>query len=141
MRSLVFPALLGCSVVLMLAMLLAVFELPAQPARARLGDGSAGRVLLTASVSGTDTLLASPSQSLQRYGRGEIFLDHEFMEMISEDEKGLCLDLERLQLAADRLALLDRRDLDFADHPWVPPAVSGRRERRATFVLAAERHD
>jgi len=59
-------------------------------------ERSDGRVLLTASVSGTDTLLASPSQSLQRYGRGEIFLDHEFMEMISEDEKGLCLDLERL---------------------------------------------
>jgi inward rectifier potassium channel len=54
------------------------------------------RVLLTATVSGTDTLLASPSQALQRYGRDEIRLDHEFIEMISEDEDGLCLDLKHL---------------------------------------------
>lgn len=53
-------------------------------------------VLLTATVNGTDMLLASPSQSLQRYGRDEIRLDHEFVEMISEDEDGLCLDLSRL---------------------------------------------
>jgi inward rectifier potassium channel len=57
---------------------------------------SDARVLLTASISGTDTLLASPSQALQRYGRDEIRLDHEFVEMISEDEYGLCLDLTRL---------------------------------------------
>src|SRR5947208_14242798 len=50
-------------------------------------------VLLTASVSGTDTLLASPSQAVQRYGRDEIRVDHEFVEMISEDQDGLCLDL------------------------------------------------
>lgn len=54
------------------------------------------QVLLTASVGGTDTLLASPSQSLQRYGRGEILKDHEFVEMISEDEDGICLDLGNL---------------------------------------------
>jgi inward rectifier potassium channel len=54
------------------------------------------RVMLTASVSGTDMLLASPSQSLQRYGRAEIRTDHEFVEMISEDETGLRLDLTRL---------------------------------------------
>lgn len=55
-----------------------------------------GPVLLTASVSGTDMLLASPSQALQRYGRSEIKADHEFVEMISEDEEGICLDLTRL---------------------------------------------
>lgn len=53
-------------------------------------------MLLTASVSGTDMLLASPSQSLQRYGRNEILADHEFVEMISEDEDGICLDLKNL---------------------------------------------
>jgi inward rectifier potassium channel len=57
------------------------------------------RVLLTASVSGTDMLLASPSQALQRYGRDEIRVDHEFVEMVSEDEDGICLDLTRLHEA------------------------------------------
>jgi inward rectifier potassium channel len=52
-----------------------------------------GPVLLTASVSGTDMLLASPSQAVQRYGREEIMADHEFVDMISEDENGICLDL------------------------------------------------
>src|SRR5438132_14190627 len=57
MRSLVFPALLGCSVVLMLAMLLAVFEVPAQPARARVGSEVAGGGLLTA----TPTTVCPPA--------------------------------------------------------------------------------
>jgi inward rectifier potassium channel len=57
---------------------------------------SGERVMLTASVSGTDMLLATPSQTLQRYGRAEIRVNHEFVEMISEDEKGLRLDLTRL---------------------------------------------
>ena len=52
--------------------------------------------MLTANVSGTDMLLATPSQSVQRYGRAEIYRDHEYVEMISEDEKGLRLDLTRL---------------------------------------------
>jgi inward rectifier potassium channel len=53
-------------------------------------------VLLTATVSGTDMLLASPSQALQRYRGSEILPDHEFAEMISEDEDGICLDLRNL---------------------------------------------
>ena len=57
------------------------------------GDGP---VLLTASVSGTDMLLASPSQAVQRYGRDEIMADHEFVDMVSEDENGICLDLRLL---------------------------------------------
>jgi inward rectifier potassium channel len=57
---------------------------------------SSERVMLTASVSGTDMLLAAPSLTLQRYGRAEIRTDHEFLEMISEDERGLRLDLTRL---------------------------------------------
>jgi len=55
-------------------------------------------VLLTASVSGTDMLLASPSQSLQRYVREDILPDHEFVEMISQDEDGISLDLKNLHL-------------------------------------------
>ncbi|MGN6059061.1 MAG: ion channel [Sphingomicrobium sp.] len=54
------------------------------------------RVMLTANVSGTDMLLATPSLTLQRYGRADIRRDHEFLEMIAEDEKGLRLDLTRL---------------------------------------------
>ena len=57
---------------------------------------SSERVMLTASVSGTDMLLATPSQTLQRYGRDDIRPDYEFAEMISEDDKGLRLDLTRL---------------------------------------------
>jgi inward rectifier potassium channel len=57
---------------------------------------SGDRMLLTANVSGTDMLLATPSQMLQRYGRTEILVDHEFVEMISEDEQGIRLDLSRL---------------------------------------------
>ena len=40
------------------------------------------RVMLTANISGTDMLLASPSLSLQRYQRVQIRVDHEFVEMI-----------------------------------------------------------
>jgi inward rectifier potassium channel len=50
-------------------------------------------LLLTASVSGTDMLLASPSQAAQRYRQTDIWIDHEFVEMISADENVLRLDL------------------------------------------------
>lgn len=53
-------------------------------------------LLLTATVSGTDMLLASPSQSLQRYRGNEIFANHEFIEMISQDGDGISLDLRKL---------------------------------------------
>jgi inward rectifier potassium channel len=53
-------------------------------------------VLLLASVSGTDMLLASPSQAVQRYGRDNIRIDHEFVEMVSEEKDGICLDLSLL---------------------------------------------
>lgn len=53
-------------------------------------------VLLLASVSGTDMLLASPSQAVQRYNHHDIRLNHEFVEIVSEDEDGICLDLTRL---------------------------------------------
>ena len=55
-------------------------------------------LLLTASVSGTDMLLSSPTQALQRYWQGDVHLDHEFDEMIFEDDNSLRLDFSRLNL-------------------------------------------
>ena len=52
--------------------------------------------LLTASISGTDMLLNSPSQSLQRYWRDDVQLDHEFAEMVFQEEDALRLDFARL---------------------------------------------
>ena len=52
--------------------------------------------LLTASISGTDMLLNSPSQSLRRYWRDDVQLDHEFAEMIFQEEDALRLDFTRL---------------------------------------------
>lgn len=53
-------------------------------------------LLLTATVSGTDMLLASQSQSLQRYLHGDVRLDQEFAEMVFEDHGDLRLELARL---------------------------------------------
>jgi inward rectifier potassium channel len=53
-------------------------------------------LILIANVSGTDMLLASPSQALQRYGRREICVDHEFVEMVTLDDGGFTLDLSKL---------------------------------------------
>jgi len=55
-------------------------------------------LLLTASVSGTDMLLSSPTQALQRYWQGDVHLDHEFDDMIFEDDDALRLDFSRLNL-------------------------------------------
>ena len=57
---------------------------------------SGDHVLLTASVSGTDMLLANPSHAVQRFGRDQIKTDSEFVEMLSEDEHGISLDLRLL---------------------------------------------
>ena len=55
-------------------------------------------LLLTARVTGTDMLLSSASQSLRQYLRGDICPDHEFAEMIFEEEGALRLDFNRLDL-------------------------------------------
>jgi inward rectifier potassium channel len=55
-------------------------------------------LLLIASVSGTDMLLSSASQSLQRYWREDVHLDHEFADMIFEEDSALRLDFSRLDL-------------------------------------------
>ena len=57
-----------------------------------------GPFMLTASVSGTDMLLSSASQSLQRYWQGDVHLDHEFAEMVFDEENALRVDLSRLDL-------------------------------------------
>jgi inward rectifier potassium channel len=63
-------------------------------------------LLLTATVNGTDMLLASSSQAVQRYRQGDVRLDHEFAEMISADDNVLRLDFGQLDetqpLAAER---------------------------------------
>lgn len=55
-------------------------------------------LLLTASVSGTDMLLASPTQSLQKYLDADVRVDHEFAEMVFEEDNGVRLDFSRLDL-------------------------------------------
>jgi len=53
-------------------------------------------MLLILNVSGTDMLLASSSQAVQRYGRKEIHLDHDFVEMVTVEDDGFTLDLSKL---------------------------------------------
>jgi inward rectifier potassium channel len=55
-------------------------------------------LLLIANVSGTDMLLSSASQSLQRYWHGDVRLDHQFADMIFEEDGALRLDLSQLDL-------------------------------------------
>ena len=59
---------------------------------------SGSPLLLTASVSGTDMLLSSTSQTLQRYWREDLRLDHEFADMIFDEESALRLDFTRLDV-------------------------------------------
>jgi len=51
------------------------------------------RFLLTATVNGVDTLLASGSQGGQRYGREDIRVDHDFVDVISDESGTMHLDL------------------------------------------------
>ena len=57
-----------------------------------------GPLMLTASMNGTDMLLSSASQSLQRYWQGDVRLDHEFAEMVFEEGNALSVDFSRLDL-------------------------------------------
>jgi inward rectifier potassium channel len=54
--------------------------------------------LLTASVAGTDMLLNSPSQSLQRYWRGDVHPNHEFGQMVFREEDDLRLDFTQFDV-------------------------------------------
>lgn len=51
------------------------------------------RFLLTATISGVDTLLASPSQGDHRYGREDVRVDHEFVDVMSDQNGTMQLDL------------------------------------------------
>jgi inward rectifier potassium channel len=55
-------------------------------------------LLLSATVSGTDMLLAGLTQSLQKYSEADVCIDHEFSDMIFDEEDGVWLDLNRLDL-------------------------------------------
>ena len=41
--------------------------------------------LLMVSIGGVDTLLASPSEGGNRYDRDHVMIDHEFVDVISND--------------------------------------------------------
>jgi len=58
-----------------------------------LGDD---RFLLTVTIGGLDTLLASPSQGGARYDREHVLFDHEFVDVISDENGMIRLDITRL---------------------------------------------
>lgn len=61
-------------------------------------DALAGhdRFFLMVSIGGVDTLLASPSQGGVRYDREHVMVDHEFVDVISDEEGAIMLDMTRL---------------------------------------------
>ncbi|WP_188444985.1 ion channel [Sphingomonas psychrolutea] len=59
-------------------------------------DTPADRFMLTLSVGGIDTLLASQSLGGKRYGRDDVRVDHEFVDVISDENGVTHLDLRRL---------------------------------------------
>lgn len=54
------------------------------------------RFMLSVSVGGLDTLLASPSQGSARYLREHVLIDHEFVDIITEQDGVMHLDLTNL---------------------------------------------
>lgn len=64
------------------------------------------RFLLTASVGGIDTLLASQSLGGKRYGREHVLVDHEFVDVISDQDGMTHLDLRKLH---DTVAIAEPR--------------------------------
>ncbi|MGY2733496.1 ion channel [Sphingomonas sp. UYP23] len=62
------------------------------PVLAALADAN-DRFLLTLSISGIDTLLASQSLGGQRYVRETVLIDHEFVDVISDENGTTHLDL------------------------------------------------
>lgn len=54
------------------------------------------RFLLTVTIGGLDTLLASPSQGGARYDREHILVDHEFVDVISDENGMVRLDITLL---------------------------------------------
>lgn len=58
--------------------------------------GGADRFLLNVTVSGTDTLLASQSLGGMRFGRDDVLIDHEFVDILREEDGAMHLDLSLL---------------------------------------------
>jgi inward rectifier potassium channel len=54
------------------------------------------RFLLTVTIGGLDTLLASPSQGGARYDREQVLIDHEFVDVISDEQGAIRLDMTLL---------------------------------------------
>lgn len=54
------------------------------------------RFFLMVSIGGIDTLLASPSQGDVRYDRDHVMIDHEFVDVISDQDGAIVLDMTRL---------------------------------------------
>lgn len=54
------------------------------------------RFLLTVTIGGVDTLLASPSQGGIRYDREHVRIDHEFVDVISDENGAIRLDMTLL---------------------------------------------
>jgi inward rectifier potassium channel len=75
---------------------------PEGPLRSALREGDDVRILVT--VSGLDTMLASPTFGGRFYQRREILLDHDFVDMIDEVEDGSFeVDLSKLHLTRPRV--------------------------------------
>lgn len=55
-------------------------------------------LLLAATISGTDMLFATITQSMQKYSGAEIRMDDEFADMVFEDGDGMRVELNRLDL-------------------------------------------
>ena len=56
----------------------------------------ADNFMLIVSIGGVDTLLASPSQGGNRYDRDHVMIDHEFVDVISNEDGVIRLDMTRL---------------------------------------------
>ena len=54
------------------------------------------RFVLTVTIGGVDTLLASPSQGGMRYDRDHVRIDHEFVDVISDDGDAITVDITKL---------------------------------------------
>ena len=68
---------------------------PDSPVLAALADPT-DRFLLSVTVGGIDTLLASQSIGGKRYGRDAVLVDHEFVDVISDEDGVTHLDLRKL---------------------------------------------
>lgn len=62
------------------------------------------RFMITLTVSGLDTLLATQSTGGMRYRREDVLVDHEFVDVVTEEAGVMCLDLDRFHDAVPILA-------------------------------------